>query len=98
MKPSLWREAQAIKPGIPLKKSKKGFILLVKVRPGASRTQIERVEGDTLMVRLTAPPEGGKANEQLIELLSEELGIRKSAIRIRHGRTSRDKTVEIEKS
>lgn len=66
----------------------------VKVQPRSSRKGLEAA-GDILKVRLTAPPVDGAANEQLIEILSEELGVRKSAISIIKGLSSRQKVVEI---
>jgi uncharacterized protein (TIGR00251 family) len=83
---------------IPFKKSKGGILLTVKVQPGSSKKGIEGVSGDTLMVKLTSQPRDGAANEQLIELLSEELGIRKSLINIIKGHKSRHKVVEIKGS
>jgi len=80
---------------IPYKKTKKGITLTVKVQPRASRKGLA-VVGDVLKVSLTAPPADGAANEQLIEFLSEELGVRKSAIRILKGASSRNKLVEVE--
>jgi len=47
------------------------------------------------VVRLSATPVDGKANEQLIELLPEYFGVAKSLVRIVRGKTSRLKTVEI---
>ncbi|HXX58180.1 MAG TPA: DUF167 domain-containing protein [Thermodesulfovibrionales bacterium] len=67
----------------------------VKVQPRSSRRGIECASGDILKVNLTAPPADGAANEQLIEVLSEELKVRKSSIRILRGASSRYKTVEI---
>lgn len=49
----------------------------------------------TIKVNLTAPPEDGKANEQLVEVLSDNLGIDQSRIKITRGKTSRNKTVVI---
>jgi hypothetical protein len=80
---------------IPYKKTKNGITLTVKVQPRSSRKGLT-VIGDVLKVSLTAPPADGAANEQLIELLSEELGIRKSAIRILRGISSRNKLIEVE--
>ena len=79
----------------PYKKSKNGVTLKVRVTPRSSKKGIEGVEGDTLKVRLTAPPVEGAANSQLIEVLSEWLGVRKSGIKIIRGHSSRNKTVEI---
>lgn len=80
---------------LPYKKSKNGVTLKVRVTPRSSKMGIEGVEGDTLKVRLTAPPVEGAANSQLIEVLSEGLGVRKSGIKIIRGHASRIKTVEI---
>lgn len=48
-----------------------------------------------LKVRLTAPPVDGAANEALIALLAERLGLPKRSISIVRGATGRQKTVEI---
>jgi uncharacterized protein (TIGR00251 family) len=80
---------------IQFKRSKGGILLTLKVRPGSPKKGIEGVSGDTLMVKLTSEPRGGIANEQLIDLLSEELHIRKSLINIIKGHKSRHKVIEI---
>lgn len=54
------------------------------------------MHGDALKVKLTAPPVEGKANEELIELLSEAAGVRKSAVKILKGSSSKQKLVLIE--
>jgi len=45
---------------------------------------------------VTVPPEGGKANRAVVELLSKTLKVPKSSIEIVRGETSRVKTVRIE--
>lgn len=80
---------------IPFKKSKNGITICVKVRPRSSSRGIEGVQGDNVKVRLTSPPVDNAANEQLIEVLSEELGVRKSSISIIKGLSSRQKVIEI---
>jgi uncharacterized protein (TIGR00251 family) len=80
---------------IPFKKSRRGIILKVKVEPKSSRKGISGLLGDSLKVKVHAPPVGGAANEELIEILSKEFGIRKSDIQIVRGNSSRDKIVEI---
>jgi uncharacterized protein (TIGR00251 family) len=47
-------------------------------------------------VRVTAAPEDGRANRAVIELLSERLGIPKSALSVAGGATSRRKWIEVE--
>ncbi len=83
--------------GGAVKKTDKGTVSLsVKVVPRSSRKGIDGVVEGSLRVRLTAPPAEGAANAQLIEVLSKEFGIRKSAINIVRGHASRDKLVEVE--
>jgi uncharacterized protein len=80
---------------IPFKRSKGGIRLTLKVQPGSPKKGIEGVSGDALVVKLTSQPRGGLANEQLVELLSEELHVRKSLINIIKGHKSRHKVIEI---
>jgi uncharacterized protein (TIGR00251 family) len=52
--------------------------------------------GDRIAIRVTAPPVDGKANEALIRLVADRLGIARSRVRIIRGDTGRDKLLEIE--
>lgn len=67
----------------------------VKVDPRSSRKGVSGIMDNILKVKLTAPPVEGEANEQLIEVISELTGVRKSDIRIVRGLSSRRKVVEI---
>jgi len=81
---------------IPYKKTKNGIIIEVKVEPRSSRKQITGVmDNEVLKVKLTAPPVDGSANEQLIELIAEVTGVKKSCIKIVRGLSSKRKLVEI---
>jgi uncharacterized protein (TIGR00251 family) len=80
---------------IPFKKSKNGIVVEVKVEPRSSKRGIAGVMENALKVKLTAPPVEGAANEQLIEVLSEAFGIKKSDITIIRGQSSKRKVVEI---
>jgi uncharacterized protein (TIGR00251 family) len=70
--------------------------LIVHVQPRAKKSEIAGRHGDALKVRLQAPPVDGAANEELVRLLAEQLGIARRAVTITGGLTSRRKTVEIE--
>jgi len=70
-----------------------GFDLAIKVVPGASRSAIAGPLGDRLKVRVAAPPEGGKANRALVELLREWLGVRD--VEIVGGLSSAEKIVRV---
>lgn len=80
---------------IPFKKSKDGVVIMVRVQPRSSKRGLDGVAGDVLKVKLTSPPVDGAANEQLIEVLSEALGIKKSAFHIIRGASSRHKAIGI---
>ena len=68
----------------------------VHVQPRASRSEIVGLHGAALKVRLQAPPVEGAANDALVALLAERLGVPRRAVRVVAGATSRSKTVEIE--
>jgi uncharacterized protein len=70
------------------------MLIAVRVIPRSSRNTLEWEQG-ALKARLTAPPVEGAANEALLGLLAERLGVPKRAIQIVRGATSRQKTVEI---
>lgn len=80
---------------IPFRKTKDGIVIEVKVEPRSSKKGIAGVLGNMLKVKLTAPPVEGEANDQLIEVIAEAAGVRKSSIRILRGLSSKKKTVEI---
>jgi len=69
--------------------------LSVKVSPKASRDAVNDWMGDTLKLSVTAAPEKGKANQAVIELLSETLDLPKRNIRVVRGETEPRKLLEI---
>jgi uncharacterized protein len=67
----------------------------IKVTPSSGRQQWSLDKNGTLKCFLKSPPEKGKANKELIELLSKALSIPKKEIEIIGGLTSRQKRVTI---
>ena len=70
-----------------------GVTTHVHAQPGAKRTEIAGLYGDSLKLRLASPPVDGKANECLIEYLAQRLGVKKGQVSIIRGVSSRRKTV-----
>jgi uncharacterized protein len=68
--------------------------LTVRVIPRSRRNDIAWEQG-ILKARLTAPPVDGAANDALIALLAERLGLPKHSISIVSGATARQKVLEI---
>ncbi len=66
----------------------------VTVKPNAKHVGVAEKDG-VLIVSVAAPPTGGRANEELIELLSDYFEVAKSSVEILHGTSDRTKLVEI---
>jgi uncharacterized protein (TIGR00251 family) len=67
----------------------------VRLTPRAARNEIVGFEGETLRVRVTAPPLEGRANEALVRLLAERLGTSRGAVEVVSGHTARQKVVAV---
>ena len=68
----------------------------VRIVPRASRDVVVGMRAGTLLVRVTAPPVDGAANEALIRVLAQRLHLAKGTLRIVSGRTAKLKLVEVE--
>ena len=69
--------------------------LRLRVVPGARRSQVVGRLGESWKVRVHAAPERGRANDEVVSLLAETLGLPQSEIRVVAGRRTRDKVVEL---
>jgi len=69
--------------------------LNVKVVPGSSRDQIVGWLGDALKIKVTAPPEKGRANKAVVELLSMKLSVNTDDIEVESGHSSPSKMIAI---
>lgn len=77
-----------------------GVRVHLRVQPKASRNRIDglaaRPEGGAVLrLRVTAPPEAGKANAAVIKLLAKAWGVPKSGLEIASGAADRNKTLLI---
>ncbi len=68
----------------------------VSVKPQAKREDIKKVAEREYMASVRAPAREEKANQALIELLSDHFSVPKSSIRIIRGKSGRRKLIEIE--
>jgi len=69
--------------------------LKVRVSPGAGRAAVVGRHGDAWRLRVTEPPERGKANEAVLRLLSDALAVPRSAVTLVSGHGAREKIVEL---
>lgn len=73
-----------------------GIVLCIKVFPRSGRSAFAGERDGHLVVKLTAPPVDGAANEELIALLAKALGVPKRAVSILSGETARQKRVRVD--
>jgi uncharacterized protein (TIGR00251 family) len=65
------------------------------VSPGASRSELVGRHGAGWRARIAAPPEGGRANRALVELVAELAGVPRERVSLVAGARSRRKVVEV---
>ncbi len=70
--------------------------LAIKAVPGARRDEIVGALGDRLKVRISAPPEDGRANAAICALIAAALGLRHSQVRVVSGASRAAKVLEID--
>jgi uncharacterized protein len=70
--------------------------LAIRVQPRAKRSEIAGERGGAVLIRVSAAPVDGKANEAVCRLIAERAGVPRSAVRIVRGESSRDKVVRID--
>lgn len=74
--------------------------ILLRVKPGTSRTAVggryDGPSGPALVVAVAARAVEGQATRAVLEAVAVEFGVRRSAVRLVRGATSRDKLVEVE--
>jgi len=69
--------------------------ITVRATPRSGRDSIEAGTGGVFLVRVTAPPDEGRANAAVCKVLAEALGVPKSAVTVVRGHRARVKTLEI---
>lgn len=69
--------------------------LRLRVSPGARRAAVVGRHGNAWKVSVSARPERGRANDAVVELLAERLGVPRPDVRVVSGQGARDKVVEL---
>jgi hypothetical protein len=77
---------------IELIDTKAGVLLRVRAQPGAKRNAVVGAHDGALRIAVAAPPDKGKANEAVAQLLADQLNLPRAAITLRTGAASRQKT------
>lgn len=69
-----------------------GATLAVRAQPGARKNAVVGEQAGALKVAVTAPPEAGRANAAITELLRDWLEVKRSQVELIGGPTNRNKT------
>jgi uncharacterized protein (TIGR00251 family) len=69
--------------------------IAIRVTPRAKQNKVRPQADGSLKVYVTAPPEDGRANEAVVELIAQWLGVKRRDVEIVRGTTNRNKVVRI---
>jgi uncharacterized protein (TIGR00251 family) len=69
-----------------------GWVLPIRAQPGARKRGIQGERGGALRVAVTAPPQDGRANESIAEVLREAFKLKRSELQLVSGEKSRNKS------
>ena len=78
---------------IEIQETKNGLVIEVRAHPSAGRGRIAGEHSGVLKIDLKSPPEDGKANKELIKILSKALGVPAGNVALISGEKSRRKRV-----
>lgn len=71
-------------------------VLRLSVQPGAGRAAVVGRHGDALRIRVAPPPADGRANEAVVRLVAELLGVPERDVELVSGQRSRQKRIRVE--
>jgi uncharacterized protein YggU (UPF0235/DUF167 family) len=69
--------------------------LALRVSPGARTNAVVGRHGEAWKIRVSEPPEGGRANAAVVQVLADTLGVPPRTISVISGHGARDKLVEL---
>ena len=68
----------------------------VRLQPRARRDEVVGERDGVVVIRVTAPPVDGKANEALCRLIAKKAGVARSRVEIVRGHSAREKVIRVE--
>lgn len=68
----------------------------MRLQPRASRTEVAGEREGTVLIRVTAPPVDGRANDALCRLVAKLAGVGRTRVEILRGASSRDKVLRVD--
>ncbi len=71
-------------------------IIKVKVGAGAKSEKVEEVGDGAFRIRVTEPPDKGKANKRVLELVAKHFDVSTLSVRLVSGNTYREKVIEVD--
>jgi len=78
-----------------VREEKDGVLFKVKVQPRAARDQVAGIYGDSVKLRLTAPPVDGEANDACRAFIAGLFSVPRARVEIVSGLASRNKLVKV---
>ena len=76
-------------------RNSQGMEFKIKVFPSSGKNLVKKQEDGTFKVYLTKPPLKGKANQQLIKIFAEYIGVKEYQVEIIKGERGRNKIVRV---
>ncbi|MHC4475486.1 MAG: DUF167 domain-containing protein [Planctomycetota bacterium] len=80
---------------LELREVEGAVLFKAKIVPGSSKTAMCGLIGGMLKVKVSAPPQKGKANQCLCEFLAKQLGVKKNAVTIVSGQSRPVKSIQV---
>ena len=94
--PGAYLGAKCCMANLTVQELDESTVFTMKAVPGSSGpTRICGLLGGMLKIKVSAPPEKGKANQCLVRFIAHRLGVKKNAVSIITGTTSSLKRVQI---
>lgn len=69
--------------------------ITIRVRPGSARPGVGGEQAGALVVRVSAPAVDGRATQAALAAVADAFGVRRDAVTLMTGKTSRTKVVEV---